>query len=110
MAKREMILERRAKMLASHKHPSRLLDRDAGKWRQEEKKLRKEIKKLPKVNEKLRSLAAEWSKLHGNGRPLTYEGLPLIEVLKKQEDDDKAAEAQERRLTEIENFLPAGTV
>jgi hypothetical protein len=102
MAKREMILEKRAEMLASQKDPNRLLDRNAGKRLLEEEKLRNEIKKLPKMNEKLRSLAAEWSEQHGNGRPLTYEGLPLVEVLKKQEEDDKAAEAEEKRLREVE--------
>ena len=54
------------------------------------------------INDKLRSLANEWSAQYGGNKPLTYEGLPLWEVLKKQEDDDKAAELEERRQKEVE--------
>lgn len=97
MMRRETILEKRAEMQANAKDPSRLLARKAGALLAEEK-LRNSIKKLPDMNNRLRELCKEWSETHGEGQPLTYDGVALVDILSRQEEEDKVAEAEEKRL------------
>ena len=98
MMRRETILEKRAEMQANAKDPSRLLGRKAAGALLAEEKLRNSIKKLPDMNNRLRELCKEWSETHGEGQPLTYDGVALVDILSRQEEEDKVAEAEEKRL------------